>query len=151
MRKSVGDSLISWLPLILIVPIGLIAVVSLVGQIPDFFNPCLKWGMSGGGSISESSAGPCSTAGGMSETMPQAIVRLTLVQGGILTAIGVGLVGFLRSRPALLTVGSLILFFESVPLVFDGLFVFTLLGAVSLLWSASRLSSRFCDCPKQAV
>src|SRR5215470_9161019 len=124
MRKSAGKSKISWLPLILTVPIGLIALISLVGQVPDFFNPCLKWGMSSGGSISVSSVGPCSAAGGTSETIPQAIARLTLVQGGILTAIGVGLAGFLRSRPALLTAGSSILFLESVALVFDGLFVF---------------------------
>ena len=132
--------MISWHPLLLAVPIAVIAVISLIIQVPDFFNPCLKWGMSSGGSISVSSAGPCLTAGGSSETIRQAILRLALIQGGILTAIGLGLIGVLRSRSAPLIVGSVILFLESIPLVFDGLFVFTLLAAGSLLWSRRGLT-----------
>ena len=130
-----GSRLISILPLLLITPIGLIAVISLVLQVPDFFNTCLKWGMAIGGTISVSPSGPCSMAGGVSETIPQAVLRLALIQGGILVAIGLGTVGFLRSHPRLIIVGSVILLVESIPFVFDGLFVFTLLAAASLLWS----------------
>ena len=81
--RAGGSRLISMLPLLLIAPIGLIAVISLILQVPDFFNPCLKWGMASGGSIFVSSASPCSIAGGTSETMLQAALRLALVQGGI--------------------------------------------------------------------
>jgi hypothetical protein len=126
------------LVLVATLPIAVFAVVSLVSQLPDFFNPCLKWGMASGGSISVSSAGPCSTAGGISETIPQAVLRLALIQGGILIAIGLGMVGFLRSRSPLLIAGSVILFAESVPFVFDGLFVLTLPPAVFLMWVARR-------------
>jgi hypothetical protein len=41
----------------------------------------------------------------------------------------------------LLVVGSAVMILESFAFVFDGFFVFTILAAVSLLWSARRLSS----------
>lgn len=138
--RAGGSRLISMLPLLLIAPIGLIAVISLILQVPDFFNPCLKWGMASGGSIFVSSASPCSIAGGTSETMLQAALRLALVQGGIVLAIGLGGVGFLRSHPRLVTVASVILVFESIPFVFDGLFVFPLIAAASLLWTKRILT-----------
>jgi len=139
--RPVGSRLISMLPLLLIAPIGLIAVISLILQVPDFFNPCLKWGMASGGSISVSPGSPCSTVGGASETMLQAVLRITLVQGVILLSVGIGIFGFLRNHPRFVIVGSVILIFESIPFVFDGLFVFTLLAAVSLLWSM-RIQTR---------
>jgi hypothetical protein len=67
--------------------------------------------------------------------MLQAVLLLALIQGGILFAIGLGVVGFFRSRPRLVIVASVILIFESIPFVVDGLFVFTLLAAAALLWS----------------
>jgi hypothetical protein len=69
------------------------------------------------------------------------VLRLVLIQGGILFAIGLGVVGFLRSHARLMMISSIILLLESIPFVFDGLFVFTLLAAVSLLWSARRLNN----------
>ena len=136
-----GSRLISKLPLLLVAPIGLIAAMSLMFQVQDFFNPCLTWGMASGGSITVSSNSPCSISGGSSETLLQAALQLALVQGGILLAIGVGVVGFVRAHPRLVIVASVVLIFESIPLIFDGFFVFTLMAAVSLLWSM-RIQTR---------
>ncbi len=141
MARGGGSRLISTLPLLLIAPIAMIAAISLVLQVPDFFNPCLRWGIASGGSISVSAGSLCSMAGGTSETMLQAVLRLILVQGGILLAIGIGAVGFLLTHPRLVIAGSVILILESIPLVLDGLFVFTLLAAASLLWSM-RIQTR---------
>ena len=138
MARAEASRLIPKLPLLLVAPIGLIAVISLIFQVNDFLNPCFMWGMR---SLTISSNSPCSMVGGTSETMLRAILQLALVQGGILFAVGLGVVGFLRSHPRLVVVGSVILLFESIPLVFDGLFVFTLLAAVSLLWSM-RIQTR---------
>jgi DNA-binding transcriptional ArsR family regulator len=135
MTRAEGSRLISKLPLLLVAPIGLIAAVSLIFQVQDFFNPCVVWGMASGGSITVSSNSLCSITGGTSETMLQAVLQLALVQGGMLFAIGLGVVGFLRAHPRLVIVSSVILIFESIPLIFDGFFVFTLLAAASLLWS----------------
>jgi DNA-binding HxlR family transcriptional regulator len=136
-----GSRLISLLPLLLIAPIGLISVVSLILQVQLFFNPCITWGMASGGSISVSSGSPCSMlSGGMSETIPQAVLQLALIQGGILFALGLGVVGFFRAHPRLVIVGSLILILESIPFVVDGLFVFTLLAAAALLLSMRTLT-----------
>lgn len=130
--RAEGSRLIPKLPLLLVAPIGLIAVISLIFQANDFLNPCFMWGMR---SLTISSNSPCSMVGGTPETMLKAVLQLALVQGGILLAIGLGVVGFLRAHSRLVIVGSVILIFESIPLVFDGLFVFTLLAASSLLWS----------------
>jgi hypothetical protein len=137
-RNDSSKLLLTLLALIVTLPVAIFAVASLVSQLPDFFNPCLTWGMPNPGTISVSSAGPCSTAGGISETIPQAVLRLALVQGGILIAIGLGMVGFLRSRSKLLTAGSVILCAESVLFVVDGLFVLTLPPAIFLMWVARR-------------
>jgi hypothetical protein len=106
-------------------------------EVSMFSNPCITWGVGNSGALVLHTGGPCSSfREAVSETVPSAILRLALIQGGILTAIGLGVVGFLRSHSVLLVVGSMVLIFESVPLVFDGLSVFTLLAAVSFLWSA---------------
>jgi DNA-binding transcriptional ArsR family regulator len=139
--RAGGSRLISKLPLLLIVPIVTIAVISSIGQVQDFFNPCLIWGIASGGSITVSSNSACSITGGTSETMLQAALQLALVQGGMLFAIGLGVFGLLRAHPRLVIVGSVVLIFESIPLVFDGLFVFALLAAASLLWSM-RIQTR---------
>ena len=138
MRGDSSKRTLTLLALIMTLPIGVFAAASLASQLPDFFNPCLTWGMPNGGSISVSPGGPCPAAGGTSETMSQAAMRLVLVQGGILTAVGLGIVGFLLTRPSLLIGGSVILFAESVPLVLDGLFVLTLPPALFLLWVAQK-------------
>jgi hypothetical protein len=128
--------MLTLLALVVTLPVGVLAASSLASQLPDFFNPCLTWGMSNGGGISVSPGGPCPAAGGTSETIPQAVLRLALVQGGILTAVGLAMLGFLRARPALLIGSSVVFFAESVPFVPDGLFVLTLPPALYLMWVA---------------
>ncbi len=61
---------------------------------------------------------------------------LGFVQVGILVAIVFGVLGVFRPSGKLLVAGATILFLESVPLVFDGLFVFTLLPGVLFLFVA---------------
>lgn len=117
-------------------PIVVFAVVSLASQLPDFFNPCMKWGISSESTLIVSQAGPCTIASGTSETIPQAMLRLTLIQGGILFAFCLGILGVVRSRPTFLMAASAILFLESVPFVFDGLFVLTLPPAAVFLWAS---------------
>jgi hypothetical protein len=114
-------------------PIVAFAVVSLAAQVPDFFNFCMSWGMSSGSALSVSPGGPCTTASGTSETIVQAVLRLTLIQGGIFLAFCLGIVGVVRPRPAFLVAASALLFLESAPLVLDGLFVLTLPPAAFFL------------------
>lgn len=75
-------------------------------------------------------------ATGTSETIPQAMLRLTLIQGGILLAFCLGILGVVRSRPPFLMAASAILFLESFPFVFDGFFVLTLPPAALFLWAS---------------
>ncbi|MCL4436416.1 MAG: hypothetical protein M1387_06860 [Thaumarchaeota archaeon] len=53
-----------------------------------------------------------------------------------------GVVGVHRVHPRLLVGASIILFAVSVPLIFDGLFLLTLIPAIFFLWSARRLSTK---------
>ena len=124
------------LSLLGILPLGFVVVVSLADEVPRFFTQCTLWGVSGG-SITISSGGPCS--GGIqatSETTLGVAFRLGLIQGGILVGIVLGVIGVLRHKPKILVICSAVLLAESIPLVFDGLFVLTVLPAVYFLWIA---------------
>jgi len=123
-------------------PIVAFSAVSLASQLPAFFDPCMSWGVSSGTPMIASPAGPCTTSGATSETIPQAILALSLIQGGILFAFGLGAVGAARYRPTLLKAASAILFLESIPFVFDGLFVLTLPPAALFLWASRARDSR---------
>ena len=124
------------LALLAILSIGVLVVTSIASDVVDLVNPCFTWGAVSGGSITVSTGGPCSSAGATSETIPQTLERLVIIQGGILLGAGLGLLGVFGSRPILLVISSSILFLESIPLVFGGSFVLTLLPAVFFGWRA---------------
>lgn len=126
------------LALAAILPIGILAVTSFAGDVVNLINPCFTWGSVNGGSITVSSGGPCSSAGATSETIPQMLARLAIIQGGILLGAALGVLGVFRSRPILLIISPSILFLESIPLVFGGAFVLTLLPAVFFGWRAKE-------------
>src|SRR2546428_3352367 len=124
------------LALAAILPITMLAVTSIAGDVIGLVNPCFAWGVVSGASRTVSSGGPCSSAGATSETIPQMLERLAIIQGGILLGAGLGLLGVFGSRPILLVMSSSILFLESIPLIFGGSFVLTLLPAVFFGWRA---------------
>ena len=124
------------LALAAILPITMLAVTSIAGDVVNLVNPCFAWGAVSGGSITVSTGGPCSSAGATSETIPQTLERLVIIQGGVLLGAGLGLLGVFGSRPILLVMSSSILFLESIPLIFGGSFVLTLLPAVFFGWRA---------------
>jgi hypothetical protein len=140
MRKSARNSLL-FVVLAASLPITLIAMISLGFELRNFFNPCMVWEAATGGSVALFAGARCSTgAQASSETALAVAARLSLIQGGILVAVALGMLGVLRSRPKLLIFGSSILLAESFPLVFDGLLVFTLLSAGFFILAARRLS-----------
>jgi hypothetical protein len=57
--------------------------------------------------------------GGTLETKAQAVVRLTLVHGVILTASFLGVLGALLSRPFLSVLGAGLVFLEAIPLIWS--------------------------------
>ena len=137
---------------VVIVPIAIFAVWTAYAQIIDFFNPCITWGVGNSGSVALNPAarGPCSmSSGGNSETILGAAITLVLIQGVILSGAFLGALGIIRSQPNLAIVGAMILFAESVPLMFDGLFVFTVLAGCFFLWASRgrRIQSRNASSP----
>ncbi|HEV2225795.1 MAG TPA: hypothetical protein VGR56_03210 [Nitrososphaerales archaeon] len=121
--------------LITILPIGVISADTIAINLLDLVNPCAAWGIVGG-SITIARGTGCSLVTSSSETFPQFLLTTIVVQGGILFAVSLGVLGFLKARPMFLNAGFVILSLESALLIFDGLFVFTLLPASFFLFSA---------------
>jgi hypothetical protein len=135
-----GPSQREWfalLALAVILPIAILAAVSFARDAVDLANPCYTWGAASGDSVVLPTRGPCTSSGGTSETIPQTLFGLTIIQGGILLGSVLGVLGVLRIRPTLLVVSSAILFVESIPLVLGGAFVLTMPPAAFFLWRAS--------------
>ena len=141
LTRSRSPRRLTALALVALLPVVSFAVISLASELPQFFNPCFTWGMANGGTVEVSAAGPCTSSGGSSETIPQAIMRLALIQGGIILASLFGVAGIIRSGRNLILPAAIILFLESAPFVFDGLFVLTIPPAALFLRSYSRMSS----------
>jgi hypothetical protein len=126
------------LALLTTLPIMVIVLISTAAQVSSFFDPCLTWGYSNGGALPQPE-GRCSTGvRATSDTIQIASLRLILAQGAILAAIVVGVLGVRHNNRKFLVTASIILFAESIPLIFNGAFLLTLLPAVFFLWSARK-------------
>src|SRR5438105_434724 len=83
--------------------VGGLSALGLASQVPQFFDPCLTWGMGAGnggtGSASLSPGGACPSRSGTSETRAGAVVRLALTDGVGLLAAGLSAWAALRVRP----------------------------------------------------
>jgi hypothetical protein len=91
-------------------------------------DPCFVWGQSQRSTLSAPvGQPPCEHFVGISETKPAAVARLTAVQGSILVATVLALIGSFRGRPLLCGVGFLMIVLISVPLLLSGLGMITLL------------------------
>jgi len=64
----------------------------------------------------------------------ESVSALVLIQGGLFVAMILGVIGSVKLSKALLITVSIIFLAESIPLMFDGLFVLTLLPAFYFLW-----------------
>jgi hypothetical protein len=100
-------------------PPVLLATWSLSRDIPHFADPCFQWGMPQGVSMHISPGDPCRAVGGTSETKVQAVVRMSLVPGGIVIASLLGILGALLVRPGLSVLGAGLIFLEAIPLIFS--------------------------------
>lgn len=132
------DSRTVALSLVLVAPVMIIAGVTLASTAILLASPCETWGV-GSGSVTVTPLSSCSSAGATTETVAQALISLVLVQGGILGGGVLGIVGVLLARKNIVILSSTILFAESVPLVFGGLFVLSALPAAFFLWSSGKL------------
>lgn len=120
---------------LVMLPIGVILAISLGKDISNLVNPCFRWGATMNSVVSQAS-GSCSSASADTETIPQMLSSLILIQGGILVGAITGLFGVAKTSPTILIVSSTILILESVPLIFGGSFLFTVLPACFFMWYA---------------
>jgi hypothetical protein len=72
---------------------------------------------------------------GNSVPLSESILFLILIQGGLYSAMILGILGSLKSSRALMITAAVIFLLESIPFVFDGLFILTLPPGF-FLWNA---------------
>ena len=140
------------LALIAAAPVGLLGIGSLVHSVPKFFDPCLQWGSVQQRVVSNSSyakgnlssalvrePGPCTQRiSATTETKAEALMRLILVSGGLDAAGTLGILGALGSLPLLTVSGAVILFLESLALIFS-FAPLTIASAMLLLIAAWKI------------
>jgi hypothetical protein len=81
----------------------------------------------------------CTSVQSISQTVEQVLFGMLSVQGGIISALFLGLFGILRSSRIALIASSVVLFAESVFFLVDGFFVLTILPAIYLAMMSSRV------------
>jgi hypothetical protein len=115
-----------------------LSVVSLAGELPNFVNPCMEWGIANGRStIDPACRGRMS---GTSETRLGAVTRLITVQGGMLAACGAALMGAHRYRLSLSVLASAFMFLITMPLAVGNFGMVTLISAVCFGVSAGLVA-----------
>jgi hypothetical protein len=122
-----------------VLPAVVLVAWSSSSTITQFWDPCVQWGIAQRGSMHSAPGGPCRTIRGTSETKSQAVVRLTLVHGGILIASLLAILGALLSRPLVSVIGAGLIFFEAIPLIWSFAWLMVFVSGLFLL--AARMSA----------
>ena len=98
-------------------PVIGVVLFALHHELPTFWDPCMNWGQGNRVSLRLPGPPPCGNRmAGSSETKSQAIVRLVLVTGSLLSLAILGLAGALRGRENLCLSAALVLFMLTIPL-----------------------------------
>ncbi|MHB1262185.1 MAG: hypothetical protein ACYC2H_10785 [Thermoplasmatota archaeon] len=118
------------------VTLGFLAAWGLAIEVPDFWDPCMTWGMRSGDSLSPDDS--CPSRSGASETRLEAAFRLVAVDGtGLATAVLAVWGGWVRGWKMTLA-ASVLMIAETVLLFFGLSFAFALtLGAGALFLVAA--------------
>lgn len=88
--------------------------------IRQLLDPCVHWGAPSQINLTIPQKDGCNAVSITSETKGQALARLTLIQGGMLTGILAGMVGAFRARPVLVLLGAGFLFAAAAPAMSGG-------------------------------
>jgi hypothetical protein len=126
MKKAVLITILASLPAALFV------IVALVNEILHFDDPCFQWGLTSGQRISPTHE--CPTVSGASETRDQALTRITLIQGGVLLGLALGMYGTLRRKPYFTLLASFVMFLEAIPLLVGSFPLVILVSCGLFLW-----------------
>ena len=112
-NRAVLIALVATLPLILL------TAWSFSQMLPRLSDPCYHWGDSQPVVRVISPDSPCQSVEGTFQTKFQATLQLLLINGGILIAGALGILGASLGKPALTVLGAGLMFLESVPLIFS--------------------------------
>jgi len=128
-----------------------LALVSLIGEVPRFVDPCVSWGITNGRQeLDPASLVRCrGRMSGTSESRLGAAIRLIVVQGGMLAACAAAIVGASRYRLRLVVLAFAFMLLITVPLAVGNFGMLTLISAVCfglsaalVAWHVRRVSVR---------
>ncbi len=105
--------------LVAALPLVLLTAWSSSQMLPRFSDPCYQWGDSQPMTRVISPDSPCQSVEGTSQTKFEATLQLFLINGGILIAGALGILGVSLGKPAPTVFGAGLMFLESVPLIFS--------------------------------
>jgi hypothetical protein len=116
------------------VPLLWFVAMSLSREVPRLLvdDPCYLWGQTSSAAISVGRS-KCTIVEATSETKAAAVARLAAIQGTVLVATVLALVGSFRGRRRLCVAGFAMLFVVSMPLLLSGLGMATLACAVCFI------------------
>lgn len=122
---------------------GMLAAWSLARALPQFSDPCHRWGVSfsAGAELNIPPGGPCRAISVTSETKAQAVARLVAINGGLLVAAFLGVLGIALARPRAAVLAAALLLLLSFPLAFSVAWVTAL--SAGLFLAAAREIAHF--------
>jgi len=126
------------LTIVIALPLSVIAMVALVKELSDQFNPCVRWEPAAFGSYRMGAGERCAQMTVRSETRSQAAIRVLAVPGVIVFGAVIGVLGTARRRPMLVFAAACLMFIEALPLVFS-FWPLALVTGAWFLYVANRL------------
>lgn len=120
-----------------------IALLVVVPQIPDFWDPCHTWGNGGGsGTMSASPGGPCSSGASSTFTRGQQASILAFIFGVPIMLSAAVLWAARQEQGITLVVAGALLAAQAVPLYFLALPAFVLTWPIAALWIGAGVEWR---------
>lgn len=125
-------------------PAGAVALAMGIGGVADYLDPCHRWGVGEGTTVTTEAGGRCASASSTGSTRLENAGFLVLVAGGLLAGVGLAVAGVVRSSPWLALAGTGILAVELVPMFagvyYAGVIGFATLASLGVLLLAARLA-----------
>ena len=115
-----------------------LSVLTLGAEVPNFFDPCRSWGITSDRQLYDPACR--GRMSGTSETRLRTMLRLAIIQGGMLTACAAALVGAYRFRLFLSLAACVFMALITIPLSLENFGMLTLVSAICFEMSSALVA-----------